>query len=79
MGNCCQKNPAHETVPLIISLQIEGNLAAVEKMLNDLSRSHYTVQVKVLGNCCQNPSRDTIPLLISLQIEATLNTVGKLH
>ncbi len=53
MGNCCQ-NPSHETVPLINSLQIEASLDAVEKMLNDLSRSHYWTR-----------ARETAPSLIA--------------
>jgi hypothetical protein len=45
---------SHDTVPLIISLQIEASLDAVEKMLSDLSRSHYWTR-----------ARETAPSLIA--------------
>ncbi len=46
LSNCSQKNPYHDTIPLLISLQIEASLDAVEKMLNDLSRSHYWTRAR---------------------------------
>jgi len=53
LGNSCQ-NPSRDTVPLIISLQIEASLDAVEKMLYDLSRSNYWTR-----------ARETAPSLIA--------------